>query len=539
MHAGAIPAISQEMKTHLGLGQDDILALRGFAPIVSVHFEKIVSHFDQYVQATGPINHPVISEPGRESLIALFRQWLEGFWSGAQYEENHQRAQELGKMWQKSGVPSRYATGSIFVLQDQLFELLEQSDQLNKFTIQSAITKALGVELIVMLEAYCGACFFALSDAGQREKNELSRKLSESERAEELTIEEAAELIIGLDNSGRILFLNKAAEQMTGLRREDAKGQSFYNLLEKSIQSSVSQILQKEIRERPAQHQSIESAITRSGGQKYYIRWHFVPPMMRMFQAAHAVAVGADVTEQKLLAEKARKAERLAAVGTLANGLAHEIRNPLNGARLHLTFVERAMKKLSVGGEVTDALSVVNDEISRLALLVEDFSEFARPMTLQTGPRNLMAICEESVNENTPKALAAKVHLRLEQSEPDLLVEADTDKVRQALNNLVQNAIEAVAQMGSGTVIVRAHRRNQKEAIVEVEDDGIGLSSPDAPVFDAFYSTKAGGTGLGLAIVHRIVSDHGGSVGVESMPGRTIFWMTLPLSAESARSGSI
>ena len=138
-----------------------------------------------------------------------------------------------------------------------------------------------------------------------------------------------------------------------------------------------------------------------------------------------------------------------------------------------------------------------------------------------------------------PKAHAAKVHLRLEQSEPDLLVEADTDKVRQALNNLVQNAIEAVAQMESGTVIVRARQRNQKEAIVEVEDDGIGLSSPDAPVIDAFYSTKAGGTGLGLAIVHRIVSDYGGSVGVESMPGRTIFWMTLPLSAESARSGPI
>jgi signal transduction histidine kinase len=96
----------------------------------------------------------------------------------------------------------------------------------------------------------------------------------------------------------------------------------------------------------------------------------------------------------------------------------------------------------------------------------------------------------------------------------------------------VRNAIEAVAPTG-GTVTVRA-RRNPRHAVIEVEDDGPGLGSLDAPIYDAFYSTKATGTGLGLAIVHRIVLDHRGSIDVESRPGRTCFRITLPLGSSEA-----
>jgi signal transduction histidine kinase len=110
----------------------------------------------------------------------------------------------------------------------------------------------------------------------------------------------------------------------------------------------------------------------------------------------------------------------------------------------------------------------------------------------------------------------------------DLVVFADGGKLEQVLLNLVQNGIDALTPTRTGKVIVRA-RRKPRHVVVEVEDDGPGLPSPDAPVFDAFFSTKPTGTGLGLAITHRIVTDHGGTVDVESRPGRTCFRFTVPI----------
>jgi signal transduction histidine kinase len=117
----------------------------------------------------------------------------------------------------------------------------------------------------------------------------------------------------------------------------------------------------------------------------------------------------------------------------------------------------------------------------------------------------------------------------------ELEIVADGAKLEQVLLNLLLNAIEALAPSGAGTVVLRA-RRLPRHVTIEVEDDGPGLPSPDAPIFDAFYSTKATGTGLGLAICHRIVTDHSGTISVDSRPGRTVFSVTLPIAATAQRS---
>jgi signal transduction histidine kinase len=100
---------------------------------------------------------------------------------------------------------------------------------------------------------------------------------------------------------------------------------------------------------------------------------------------------------------------------------------------------------------------------------------------------------------------------------------------------MVHNALDALAPAGTGNIVMRA-RRTPRAVVVEVEDDGPGLPSPDAPIFDAFFSTKATGTGLGLAITHRIVTDHGGTVDVESHPGRTCFRFTIPVGRDDAHA---
>jgi signal transduction histidine kinase len=107
-------------------------------------------------------------------------------------------------------------------------------------------------------------------------------------------------------------------------------------------------------------------------------------------------------------------------------------------------------------------------------------------------------------------------------------LEIDPGKMEQVLLNLLRNGIEATASVGGGSVTVRARRRPRQE-VIEVEDDGPGLSDPDAPIFDPFFSTKPQGTGLGLAIAHRVITDHDGSIDVSSAPKKTVFRVTLPI----------
>lgn len=136
-------------------------------------------------------------------------------------------------------------------------------------------------------------------------------------------------------------------------------------------------------------------------------------------------------------------------------------------------------------------------------------------------------LCERAVQLVASSATpGVKVHLDVPTT--DIAIEVDAAKTEQMLLNLLQNAVEAVTPAGSGHVKLRA-RRQPHSVLLEIEDDGPGLVPPEAPILDAFFSTKPHGTGLGLAIAHRIVTDHGGTIDVTSRPGKTVFAVTLPL----------
>jgi signal transduction histidine kinase len=233
-----------------------------------------------------------------------------------------------------------------------------------------------------------------------------------------------------------------------------------------------------------------------------------------------------------------RRTEKLAAVGRLAAGLAHEIRNPLNGAQLHVTFLERTLRKGPADPSALEAVGVIGDEIKRLSMLVTEFLEFARPRRLEKRPTSLHALCEHTLLLLAPQAEAAKVRLDHEYAATDPILDLDPEKMEQVLLNLGQNAIEALAPAGGGTVTFRVRSQPQQVSI-EVEDDGPGLPDPEAPIFDPFFSTKPTGTGLGLAIAHRIVTDHDGSIDARSAPGKTIFRVTVPISRTLLHDGSL
>jgi signal transduction histidine kinase len=177
---------------------------------------------------------------------------------------------------------------------------------------------------------------------------------------------------------------------------------------------------------------------------------------------------------------------------------------------------------------------ILRDEIRRLERLVDDFLAFAQPRPLSIEVRPINQLVESVVELLSPEVASCGIDLLVE-FDPDAgTVQVESQRIRQVLINLIRNAKEAMVDHGRLTVRTQGPDRNGNIAI-EVADTGPGFSE-DAPVFDAFYTTKEGGTGLGLAIVHRIVTDHGGSIRVQCSPGDTRFRILLP---QHAASGSI
>ncbi len=239
---------------------------------------------------------------------------------------------------------------------------------------------------------------------------------------------------------------------------------------------------------------------------------------------------------EERVAQKTRevlRADRLATLGGIAAGFAHEIGNSLNVIRGYASVASREVQGDS---PVKSDVEAIRREVTRAAGLIERFLVFARARTVHPHRQPVEAILREAVEVVGPAAAQARVErvVEVEAGLPE--VEADAELLRQAFLNLCVNAIQAMQERG-GTLTARARRLGGGVA-VEVQDTGPGMDAETAArVFEPFFTTKPSGTGLGLAIVRQAAEAHGGSVEVETAPGRgATFRVRLP--AEEAAPGS-
>ena len=227
-----------------------------------------------------------------------------------------------------------------------------------------------------------------------------------------------------------------------------------------------------------------------------------------------------DQTRLRQMEQQAERSSRLAAIGKMAAGIAHEIRNPLAA----ISGSIQMLNDLAAPDSLELKLSgIIHREAERLNHLVTDFLRLARPAPPQKARFNARIWLEEIAS--LFKAEANGIELTLDCPE-DAMVEADGEQLRQVIWNLLKNAAEAHA-----TQITLKCEALPREARLCFTDDGSGIP-PDIQkkIFDPFYTTKDTGSGLGLAVVHRIVEEHGGQIELQSVPHHTQFTVHLPLS---------
>jgi signal transduction histidine kinase len=243
------------------------------------------------------------------------------------------------------------------------------------------------------------------------------------------------------------------------------------------------------------------------------------------------------VHRTRRLERETQEAEKLAYIGTLASGLAHEIRNPLNAMNINLELLEEEIESGEVEEGSLALLRSSRDEVQRLEMLVKDFLAFARPQTLnreEVHPRELVGDVLRFVR---PEFEAKSLSVDLTEEEGTPTVQIDVAQLKQALYNILRNAQE-VSPPGS-RVQVMIGATEQGEARIDVEDQGPGIDPGiEDNIFEVFWSRKPAGTGLGLPIAQRAVVSHGGRIEVESLErGGSRFTIILPPAlAGSARA---
>jgi two-component system sensor histidine kinase PilS (NtrC family) len=306
--------------------------------------------------------------------------------------------------------------------------------------------------------------------------------------------------LVTMSTSGSITFLNRAGEQMTGLSLPQVRGKDaarWFSVFQSSTRG--------------------EADLVSERGARLRLGYSTFPLADSRGKALGTAVIFQDLTSLRAMEEAFERSERLADLGRLAAGLAHELRNPLASM---MGSVELLRSGREFAEEDRRLLEIVLREAGRLEKLVTEFLAFARPAPLRRVRTDLAPLAAETLDvfEHDP----AGASVAIERALAPAPAEADPDRLRQVLWNLLLNARQAIEATGrsSGRIAV-ATGRAPAGPWLSVEDDGVGIDPGDRQrIFVPFYSTREQGTGLGLATIHRVVEAHGGSIDVESEPRR-------------------
>lgn len=325
--------------------------------------------------------------------------------------------------------------------------------------------------------------------------------------------------LIATDPQGEITFFNAAAEKITGLKAANA------------INHAPDSILPEQL---CGLRQTIEdgTTITEKEVECTFASGRMVPLSVSATRITNLagdivghILILRDLGEIHRLQEEIRRQEKLAAIGGLAAGVAHEIRNPLSSIKGLATFFG---SQADAGSEAKEAAEVMVNEVDRLNRVITELLDFSKPTDIKPQPIDLNALLSHSLQLIQQDAAnnAIQVDARLQEKICPALI--DPDRLSQCLLNLYLNAIQAMEQGGTLTIASRTEGKNRIR--ISISDTGKGIAPDDLnKIFDPYFTSKNKGTGLGLAIVYKIIEAHDARINVESTLGKgTTFYLQIP-----------
>jgi len=329
-----------------------------------------------------------------------------------------------------------------------------------------------------------------------------------------------SDAVLVFSNEGRVLSLNERAAELLGLGRDEIQGKLFAEFFPE--EHPVAEIVKTAL-ERDEPVGPVDKTIANG---KRPVVYALSAQVLRDESGVSGVMVSArDMEKLSRLGSQLSYAQKLAALGKLTSGVAHEIKNPLNAMVIHVALLRERLRRASP--ETQSSLDTLEKEIRRLDRVIQGFLRFTRPEDLQLTSVPLRELLDEVERLVSAEAKASGIEIETAVAEELPPVHGDRELLQQVFLNLVQNAEEAMPR--GGRLRVEASRTEDGVEIV-VADSGVGIE-PEMleKIFDLYVTTKKKGSGIGLSMVYRIVQLHGGEITVESEKGNgTRFTIHLP-----------
>jgi PAS domain S-box-containing protein len=358
------------------------------------------------------------------------------------------------------------------------------------------------------------------------EQVRLSEEVHRVERHLASVVESAQDIVLSTDMDGRILTWNTAAERLSGFSFYEVKEKAFFDFCAGEGEGAMDRVFANLQMGLEAQMAELDLR-TRNDG-RIPVSWIFSPMKDHLGRTAGVVAVGRDLTERRKFESQLLQSQKLAALGVMAGGIAHEIRNPLAVCSSAAQFIMEGNLEPQFQQECAEK---IHTGILRASMIIENLLRFARP-SLKTDLKevNLTGLLEETLSLVTNQARIAKIDLKAQLPPEPIRISGMEGLLQQAFMNLLLNAIKA---MPDGGRLGIALSQTDGEAWICISDTGHGIAPEDLNnIFDPFYTTAPVGlgSGLGLSICYSIIKQHFGTITAESEAGKgSTFTVRLPI----------
>jgi two-component system NtrC family sensor kinase len=359
------------------------------------------------------------------------------------------------------------------------------------------------------------------------------QELAKSESRYRHLFEDASDAIMTFDSLGRFTSVNDAGEQISGYSREELIGRFFGPLLPLTELPRAVMEFRKALSGQPGQ---FESVVVRKDGERRHITITYSCPQ----RSREVLCLIRDATEEKTLQQQLVQSEKMGAIGQLVSGVAHELNNPLASIT---AFAQLMISDGNLTADDQHATEVIASESRRAARIVHNLLTFARQHKAEKTYADVNQVIENTLELRGYDLSGRGIQIERSYADPPPSTMVDAYQLQQVILNLVTNAEQAMAGVDRAHHRLTVRTRREKEAVrIEIEDTGPGIP-PDGleRIFNPFYTTKAvgHGTGLGLSISLGIISEHGGRIWAENVPGAGAkFCIDLPRVAPPARSNA-
>ena len=373
----------------------------------------------------------------------------------------------------------------------------------------------------------------SLSEYAETLQNELIENIELRKQIEGLynylqsIVNSLPDKIYEIDENGIINFVSGGLKKKGESPSREFKNKYFLEFVAPGYEEFV---LSKWVDAKKGIYNSYEIEATNKAGRRHNLLITTSP----VIGTNHYLLVQRDITEFKDLEKKLYDSQKLAALGQLSAGIAHEIRNPLSSIKMSLQILT---KRINPEGNDLKRFKIAEKEVDHLEILVNNILAFAKPVEPKKNQVELSKVLEQAIALSEKGITDKKIEVQTEFNDvPPVII--DAAMMTDAFLNIIRNAVEASEEHGKIKVTLRYAYESRQSVVVEIKDDGSGIDAEDMPhIFNPFFTRKNYGTGLGLSLVKKIIDIHQGMIDISSKKNEgTKVVIILPLGTESARS---